>query len=78
MQFGICFLWRQGGGVAKAKVMLNGKEHTVTAADGSYNLDSMKAGTYSIQVQANQVFFDETTVKVTPNTPQLPDIIATR
>ena len=68
----------QGAGVADARILLDGKQQVVTKSDGSYHLDSMKAGTYNLQVISDRVFFDKTTVKVTPNTPQLPDVIATR
>ena len=58
--------------------MLNGGELTKTRQDGSYSLDSMKAGTYSIDVHADRVYFDTTQVKITPTTPLLPDIVAAR
>lgn len=65
-------------GIAFATVKVNGKEVTETKKDGSFTLDSMKAGTYSIDIVTHDVFFDTKKVKVSPNNPELPDIIATR
>lgn len=35
----------------------------------------MTAGTYTIRVSKDLMFFESVTVKIAPNTPQLPDII---
>ena len=59
-------------------MLLDGKELAKTASDGTYQLESMKAGSYSIDVQADLMHFDTTVVKVAPNTPQLPDLVAAR
>lgn len=68
----------QGVGVAGAHVYLDGKEQAVTKTDGTYHLDSMRVGTYTLVVKDRYLFFDPVTVKVTPNTPYLPDIVASR
>ncbi|KAL5020566.1 hypothetical protein ScPMuIL_003458 [Solemya velum] len=68
----------KGSGVPNAKVLLNGKEQTTTGADGSYHLENMKTGSYSLQIQALNVFFNAVEVKITPNTPHLPDIVAVK
>lgn len=68
----------QGQGVANARILVDGHEQTITAADGTYRLDSMRSGTYSIEVQTELLFYDPVEVKITPNSPQLPDIIASR
>jgi hypothetical protein len=68
----------QGPGITGARVIVDNKLLATTGADGIYHLDSMKSGTYSLQIEAPRMSFDVTTVKVTPNTPQLPDIIAAR
>ncbi|KAL3886602.1 hypothetical protein ACJMK2_026586 [Sinanodonta woodiana] len=68
----------KGSGVAGAKVIVNGKEHTVTNADGIYHLEKMKTGSYKLQVRADHMVFDDFEVKITPNTPQLPDILAAK
>ena len=57
---------------------INGKEVTETVEDGTFTLDSMKAGTYTIDIETRDVYFDSKKVKVTPNTPELPEIVATR
>lgn len=66
----------KGNGVKGAKILIDGKEQTVTGLDGSYHLENMKTGTYTIRIIAEKIFFDATNVKVTPNTPQLPNIVA--
>lgn len=43
--------------------------------DGSFRLENMTAGTYTIRVNKDLMFFEPVTVKIAPNTPQLPDII---
>uniref|UniRef100_A0A8C7ZI33 Nodal modulator n=1 Tax=Oryzias sinensis TaxID=183150 RepID=A0A8C7ZI33_9TELE len=43
--------------------------------DGSFRLENMTAGTYTIRVSKDLMFFEPLTVKIAPNTPQLPDII---
>uniref|UniRef100_H3AWF4 Nodal modulator n=1 Tax=Latimeria chalumnae TaxID=7897 RepID=H3AWF4_LATCH len=48
-----------------------------TKADGSFRLENMTAGTYTILAQKEHVVFDPITVKIAPNTPQLADIVAT-
>ena len=68
----------QGKGVGSAKIVVNGKEQGLTRQDGTYHLENMKTGTYSIQVMADKYFFDAADIKVTPNTPKLPAIIAAR
>ena len=68
----------QGVGVESARVLVDGREQAITGPDGTYRLDSMRAGTYAVDVQTEHVFFDTAQVKITPSTPQLPDIIAAR
>lgn len=47
----------------------------ITKEDGSFRLENMTAGTYTIRVNKELMFFEQITVKIAPNTPQLPDII---
>ncbi|XP_072275070.1 BOS complex subunit NOMO3-like [Pyxicephalus adspersus] len=68
----------EGEGVADAVVILNNQMKVTTNADGSFRLENMTAGTYSIDAKKEHIFFDTLTVKIAPNTPQLADIIATR
>ncbi|XP_069503150.1 BOS complex subunit NOMO1-like [Ambystoma mexicanum] len=67
----------EGDGVADATVTLNSQIKVTTKADGSFRLENMTAGTYTIKAQKDHIFFDSITVKIAPNTPQLADIIAT-
>ena len=68
----------QGRGIPDAKISVNGKEMGRSDAEGIYHLYGMKTGHYEISAVAEQLFFDGTKVKITPNTPQLPDLVATR
>jgi hypothetical protein len=68
----------QGRGVVGANVIIDGRLQAVTSEGGLYHLDSMKSGTYHVSVEAERMSFEVTNVKVTPNTPQLPDIVASR
>lgn len=49
-------LLRPGGkGVEGAVVLLDGKTSSVTKADGSYHLENLQAGAYTLQVQAREL-----------------------
>lgn len=47
----------------------------VSKEDGSFRLENMTAGTYTIRVNKELMFFEPVTVKIAPSTPQLPDIV---
>ncbi|XP_061578826.1 BOS complex subunit NOMO1 [Cololabis saira] len=64
-----------GEGVSDATVALNNQIKVVSKEDGSFRLENMTAGTYTIRVTKDLMFFEPVTVKIAPNTPQLPDII---
>ncbi|KAF6716052.1 Nodal modulator 1 [Oryzias melastigma] len=64
-----------GEGVAEAAVSLNNLIKVLSKEDGSFRLENMTAGTYTIRVSKELMFFEPVTVKIAPNTPQLPDII---
>lgn len=66
-----------GPGVPNARVKLNGKEVARTGADGRYTLDNIQAGTYTIQVAANELQFKDHIVKISLSNPALPDVIVT-
>lgn len=68
----------KGLGIAFVKVLVNGQQVTSSIEDGTFSLDSMKAGSYKIDLLTNGIYFDSTTVKVTPNSPELPEIYASR
>ncbi|XP_062854165.1 BOS complex subunit NOMO1 [Trichomycterus rosablanca] len=64
-----------GEGVAEAIVTLNNQIKVTTKEDGSFRLENMTTGTYTINTQKELMFFEPVTVKIAPSTPQLPDII---
>ncbi|XP_063790451.1 BOS complex subunit NOMO3-like [Pseudophryne corroboree] len=68
----------EGEGVVDAVVTLNNQMKVITNTDGSFRLENMTAGTYSIDAQKEHIYFDTLTVKIAPNTPQLADIVAAR
>uniref|UniRef100_A0A671LL93 Nodal modulator 1-like n=1 Tax=Sinocyclocheilus anshuiensis TaxID=1608454 RepID=A0A671LL93_9TELE len=64
-----------GEGVADAVVTLNNLMKVETKEDGSFRLENMTTGTYTINTHKELMFFEPITVKIAPSTPQLPDII---
>ena len=72
------FCCSQGWGIPDTKIFVNGKEMGASDTEGIYHLVGMKTGHYEISATAEQLYFDGTKVKITPNTPQLPDLIAAR
>uniref|UniRef100_A0A673H3X6 Nodal modulator 1-like n=1 Tax=Sinocyclocheilus rhinocerous TaxID=307959 RepID=A0A673H3X6_9TELE len=64
-----------GEGVADAVVTLNNQIKVETKEDGSFRLENMTTGTYTINTNKELMFFEPVTVKIAPSTPQLPDII---
>uniref|UniRef100_A0A8C6XMV8 Prealbumin-like fold domain-containing protein n=1 Tax=Naja naja TaxID=35670 RepID=A0A8C6XMV8_NAJNA len=67
----------EGEGVPDATVILNSQIKVTTRSDGSFRLENITTGTYTIQAHKDHLFFDIMTVKIAPNTPQLADIIVT-
>uniref|UniRef100_A0A0B8RX02 Nodal modulator 1 n=1 Tax=Philothamnus irregularis TaxID=1899461 RepID=A0A0B8RX02_9SAUR len=67
----------EGEGVPDATVILNSQIKVTTRSDGSFRLENITTGTYTIQAHKDHLFFDTITVKIAPNTPQLADIIVT-
>uniref|UniRef100_A0A674CCU5 Nodal modulator n=1 Tax=Salmo trutta TaxID=8032 RepID=A0A674CCU5_SALTR len=65
----------EGDGVPDAMVTLNNQIKVLTKEDGSYRLENMTTGTYTLRTHKDLMFFEPITVKIAPNTPQLPDII---
>lgn len=74
--FGRVLTKQNGFGVANAKVFLNGEHVTTAHTDGSYTLNNIKAGTFKITAEAQDVQFTETVVTISPENPTIPDIIA--
>ncbi|XP_054956156.1 BOS complex subunit NOMO3-like [Pan paniscus] len=67
----------EGDGVPEAVVTLNNQIKVKTKADGSFRLENITTGTYTIHAQKEHLYFETVTIKIAPNTPQLADIIAT-
>ncbi|KAK2504235.1 hypothetical protein MC885_021603 [Smutsia gigantea] len=67
----------EGEGVPEAVVTLNNQIKVKTKADGSFRLENITTGTYTIHAQKEHLYFETVTIKIAPNTPQLADIIAT-
>eukprot|EP01105_Mastigella_eilhardi_P007266 TRINITY_DN18768_c0_g1_i1.p1 TRINITY_DN18768_c0_g1~~TRINITY_DN18768_c0_g1_i1.p1 ORF type:complete len:1170 (-),score=265.90 TRINITY_DN18768_c0_g1_i1:42-3062(-) len=66
-----------GAGVAGATVLFNGNTAAVTDAQGGYLLDKLTAGAYSLAASLPRVTFAPLpTVRVSPSSAALPDIIA--
>jgi len=65
-----------GSGIPKVQILVNDKDTTVSADDGSFSLENMKTGTYRLNGKANNIAFDEMTVEITPKTPELPSLVA--
>ncbi|XP_063218768.1 BOS complex subunit NOMO3 [Bacillus rossius redtenbacheri] len=66
-----------GNGIQDATLLLDGRVSSRTSASGEYYLENMQPGTYSLQVKADDLMFSTENVKITANTPQLPDIYPT-
>ncbi|XP_030637275.1 nodal modulator 1 [Chanos chanos] len=64
-----------GEGVPDASVTLNNQIKVLTKEDGSFRLENMTTGTYTIHTHKEFMFFEPVTVKIAPSTPQLPDIV---
>lgn len=65
-----------GEGLPGASVFLNGKKLAETGEKGVFHLENMRAGSYDIQIKADKIQFSATVVKINPNTPDLPEIVA--
>lgn len=73
--FGRVLVAANGFGIANAKVILNGKHVATTHTDGTYTLKNIKADTYTITAQAENVQFEERNVKISISNPSIPDIV---
>lgn len=63
-----------GVGVKNAKILVNTEAKTVTDAEGKYTLDNIKAGTYTIQVLADNLEFKDSYAQISAPNPQIKDI----
>lgn len=73
--FGRVLINEHGFGVANAKVILNGQVAATTHSDGTYTLKNINANTYTITAEADNVQFDERSVKISMMNPSIPDIV---
>lgn len=64
-----------GPGVPHAYVLVNNQVKTETDESGYYSLDTMQAGTYSIEAASDKLRFSSLNVKVSPSSAQLPDLV---
>ncbi|XP_027276354.1 nodal modulator 1 isoform X3 [Cricetulus griseus] len=67
----------EGEGVPEAVVTLNNQIKVKTKGDGSFRLENITTGTYTIHAQKEHLYFEMVTIKIAPNTPQLADLVAT-
>ncbi|XP_048265268.1 uncharacterized protein LOC100649850 isoform X3 [Bombus terrestris] len=58
-----------------AKVLLSQKQIAITNEHGKYVLDNIKAGQYILKVESEDLLFDDKSVKISPNSPELPVLI---
>lgn len=68
----------EGPGVPQAEVFLGGSRVATTDASGTFHLENMKAGQYVIHVKAPGITFEPFHVRVSPNTPELPAVVASQ
>lgn len=61
-------------GISGATVKLNGKVVATTDVSGSYALKNIKDGTYTIQVSAPDLQFQDHTVKISMSNPVVPEM----
>nr|CAB3264401.1 nodal modulator 1 [Phallusia mammillata] len=66
----------KGKPVSGAKVMIGDKEQDVTNAEGYYTLKHMHSGMVDVSVVMTDINFPTTKMRVGPDTPLLPNIIA--
>ncbi|KAK9890285.1 hypothetical protein WA026_010388 [Henosepilachna vigintioctopunctata] len=61
-------------GIPNAKIFVGGKFTTQTDFKGTYRLEKLKTGVFKIKVEAENLLFEETVLKINPNLQALPDI----
>ncbi|CAH2010936.1 unnamed protein product [Acanthoscelides obtectus] len=61
--------------VPNAKIYINGQTVATTDKNGIYKLEKLKAGTYKIKVEAEDLIFDEKIFRLNPSHQELPDIL---
>ncbi|XP_022098471.1 nodal modulator 1-like [Acanthaster planci] len=69
---------KRGNGIPGVKVKVQDRSEVISKADGTYQLIKITSGTYVVTASKDNIFFEPETMKINPNTPRLPDIIASR
>lgn len=65
----------RGGGVGGAKILIDGVERASTSADGTYTLDKVRSGTFTIEAsKENVVFHPLENIQVMPSMARLADL----
>ncbi|XP_038065332.1 nodal modulator 1-like isoform X2 [Patiria miniata] len=67
-----------GKGIPGVKVKVQDRSEVTSKVDGTYQLVKITSGTYVLTASKDNIFFEPETMKINPNTPRLPDIIASR
>ncbi|CAG9855021.1 unnamed protein product [Phyllotreta striolata] len=67
-------LKQKGVPLKNAKVFLNEEEITETDSNGRYTLEKIKAGTYKLKAESENLQFDEISIPIDTSLPELPDI----
>lgn len=73
--FGRVLSTANGFGVGNAKIILNSEHVATTHSDGTYTLKNIKADTYTITAEADDVQFIERSVRISMASPSIPDIV---
>lgn len=73
--FGRVLVSPNGFGVKNAKIVLNGQTVATTHTDGTFTLKNIKADTYTITAEAENVEFEEKQIKISIANPSIPDIV---
>lgn len=75
---GRVLLTENGPGVENAKIIINGNHVATTNEKGLYELVNIKPNSYTIQVEAKDLQFDDHIVRVTLSNPKIQDITVAR
>lgn len=65
---------QNGPPLSEATIFLDTEKKAVTTADGTYILEKVKAGTYSLSVKIENYQFEQRILRINPNLLELPAI----
>ncbi|GJQ67388.1 hypothetical protein Trydic_g5084 [Trypoxylus dichotomus] len=63
-----------GTGLNEATIYLDGEKKTISDSKGSYTLEKVKAGNYTLVAKADNYQFEQKTLRINPNLLELPDM----